>query len=210
MNVCGFIVVRKPMDNYDPLGRGIWPKQAPHIGSVYYGGAWRMPWYDIEADRYVGKLPSELKELYIANVCDSQGSSFALCNRLDIAEQLLQYCNREIQLCELIAVCSARLCSIKGIVAVSDGYLEYGGFEPFQIGGDSLLVNGLFGVSNRFPNWQDKLNRNGLLPTRELASEYVFEYQDLVRSGLLEELFPTNEYPIDLVEILSVKVNSQP
>jgi hypothetical protein len=204
MNICGFILVRKPENNYDPMGKGIWPRQAPRIGNIYYGGAWRMPWCDIKFDLYDRKLPGELRDLYLANVSDPQGSGFALCRVLEIAGKFLEYCNRDQQNCELIAVYSPRLASMKGTIQIANVPLEHQGWEPFQIGGGSLLADGIFVVPNQFPTWQQKLNDNGLLTSAEESLQYISEYQHLVRAGLLEEIFPAELCPIEPVEVLSV------
>jgi hypothetical protein len=203
MNICGFILVRRREENCDPLGKGIWPRHAPHVRNIFYGGVWRMPWCDLEFERYAGKLPAELSDLYLANVTDLQGSSLALCRELDIAKQFLGYCNRDQRKCELIAVHSPKLASIKGTIDVDDVLLE-AGWEPFQIGGGSLLVDGVFAAPDRFPNWKEKLNANGLLSSLEECGKYILEYQRLAGAGLLEELFPVRHHPIESVEVFSL------
>ena|ERR1700730_5281996 len=72
MNICGFEVVRKRTENYDPPGKGNWPRQPLRIGDVYYAGAFRMPWCDILFDFYDRKLRMDIRELYFANVNDLQ------------------------------------------------------------------------------------------------------------------------------------------
>jgi hypothetical protein len=204
MKICGFMLVRKPENNYDPMGKGIWPRQAPRIGNIYYGGAWRMPWCDIDFDLYDGKLLCEVRDLYSANVSDLQGSGFALCRVPEIASKFLEYCNRDQQQCELIAVYSARLASMKGTIRIANVPLEHQGWEPFQIGGGSLLVDGIFAEPYQFPTWQQKLNDNGLLTSAEECLQYISEYQHLIKAGLLEEIFPVELCPIEPVEIWSV------
>jgi hypothetical protein len=205
MNICGFMLVRKPADNYYPMGKGIWPRQAPHIGNIYYGGAWRMPWCDIEFDLYDGNLPGDLRDLYSTNVTDLQGSSFALCSVFDVAKTFLEYCNRDQQQCELIAVYSTRLASMKGTIPIANIPLEHQGWEPFQMGGGSLLTDVIFVVPNQFPTWQHKLNYHGLLTSAAECLQYISEYQHLIKAGLLEEIFPSELCPIEPVEILSVR-----
>jgi len=204
MNVCGFMIVRKPPNNYYPLGKGIWPRQAPRIGNIYYGGAWRMPRCDIEFDLYDGKLPGEVRDLYSDNVSDLQGSGFALCRVPEIASKFLEYCNRDQQQCELIAVYSPRLASMKGTIKIANVPLEHQGWAPFQIGGGSLLADGIFVEPYQFPAWPQKLNDNGLLTSAEECLQYISEYQHLVRAGLLEEIFPAELCPIEPVEIWSM------
>jgi hypothetical protein len=205
MNVCGFMIVRKPANNYDPIGKGIWPRRAPRIGNIYYGGVWRMPWCDIDFDLYDGKLPGEVRDLYSANVSDLQGSGFALCRVPEIASKLLEYCNRDRQQGELIAVYSPRLASMKGTIRIASVPLEHQGWEPFQIGGGSLLADGIFALPYQFPAWPQKLNNNGLLMSVEESFQYISEYQHLIKAGLLEEIFPTELCPIEPVEIWSVR-----
>lgn len=205
MKICGFILVRKPANNYDPMGKGIWPRQPLRVGDIYYGGAWRMPWCDIDFDLYDGKLPGEVRDLYSANVSDLQGSGFSFCRVPEIAIELLEYCNRDRQQCELIAVYSLRLASVKGTIQIANVPLEHQGWEPFQIGGGSLLVDGVFAMPYQFPTWQQKLNDNGLLTSAEECLQYISEYQHLVRAGLAEEIFPAELCPIEPVEIWSVR-----
>jgi hypothetical protein len=206
MNICGFEVVRKPTCSFDPNGKGIWPKQALHLGKRYYGGGCRMPWCDLEFAIHDGTLPMGLRELYLANVNDLQGSGFSFCMVLEIAEKFLKYCNRDEQKCELIAEYSPKLALMKGTVHVADDLLVHQGWEPFQIGGGSLLVDGIFAVPHRFPRWHAKLNENGLLTSVEEGLRYISEYQQLAGAGLLEELFPADSYPIEPIEILSVRM----
>ncbi len=206
MKICGFMLVRKPANSYDPMGKGIWPRQALRIGNIYYGGVSRMPWCDINFDLYGGKLPGELRNLYSANVSDLQGSGFVFCRVLEIAGRFLEYCNRDQQKCELIAVFSPRLASMKGTIQIAKAPLEHQGWEPYQIGGGSLLVDGVFAEPYQFPTWQQKLNDNGLLTSAEECLQYISEYQHLVRAGLLEEIFPVELCPIEPVEILSVRM----
>jgi hypothetical protein len=188
----------------------LWGKESGHgkppaLETFYYGGAWRMPWCDIDFDLYDGKLPGEVRDLYSANVSDLQGSGFALCRVPEIASKFLEYCNRDQQQCELIAVYSARLASMKGTIRIANVPLEHQGWEPFQIGGGSLLVDGIFAEPYQFPTWQQKLNDNGLLTSAEECLQYISEYQHLIKAGLLEEIFPVELCLIEPVEIWSVR-----
>jgi hypothetical protein len=163
-----------------------------------------MPWCDIDFDLYGGRLPDEIRDLYSVNVSDLQGSGFALCRVPEIAAKLLDYCNRAQRQCELIAVYSPRLASMKGTIRIANVPLDHLGWEPFQIGGGSLLVDGIFAAPYEIPTWQQKLNDKGLLTSADECLQYISEYQHLVRAGLLEEIFPVELCPIEAVEILSV------
>ncbi len=202
MNVCGYLVVRKPMENFHLAPNGVWPKQPPHIGSIYYGGVVRMPWCDIGFDLYDGKLPRDLKSLYQTKVL--QGGNIDVCPVLDVAEQFLEYCNRERSKCELIAVYSQTLASMKGIVAGNGSSLEHRGWEPFQIGGGSLLDQGVFAAPEHFATWHKRLNANGLLESADDCLLYTSEYQRLVETKVLEELLPFQHYPVEPIDVLSV------
>ena len=205
MNTCGFIVVRKPSENYYPRGNGVWPKRPPQLGSVYYGGAWRMPWCDINFDIHNGKLPMELRDLYQTNVTDPQGSGFSLCKDLAIANKLLTYCNRDQPRCEIIAIYSPQLAFMKGTTNLAEAFFKNLGWDLFQIGGGSLLENGIFAKPNLFPAWHEKLNDDGLLISSNESLQYVLQYKQLVEAQLLEEIFPTDNNPIDQIQIMSVK-----
>jgi len=126
---------------------------------------------------------------------------------LGIANTFLDYCNRDQQQCELIAIYSPRLALMKGTVKIANVPLEHQGWEPLQIGGDSLLVEGIFASPNRFLRWQEKLNKNGLLASAAEGVRYISEYQRLVADDLLEEIFPEELCPIESVEILSVRTH---
>ena len=95
---------------------------------------------------------------------------------------------------------------MKGTIHIANVPLKHQGWDPFQIGGGSLLVDGIFTVPNQFPTWQEKLNDNGLLTSAEEGLQYISEYQQLTGAGLLEEIFPVEQCPIEPVEILSVMV----
>lgn len=205
MNICGFEVVRKRTENYNPPGKGIWPKQPLRIGDVYYAGAIRMPWCDILFDFCDRKLPLEIRELYFANVNDLQGSGFALCRVLEVANELLEYSNRDRPKRELMAVYSPTLASMKGTIAFDDAALEHLGWEPFQIGGGSLFDGGIYAAPNQCSEWRDRLNSNGLLTSAEACVRYTSEYQRLAGVGLLEEIFPADLCPIEPIEVLSVR-----
>jgi hypothetical protein len=94
---------------------------------------------------------------------------------------------------------------MKGTIQIANVPLEHQGWEPFQIGGGSLLVDGIFAEPYQFPTWQQKLNDNGLLTSAEECLQYISEYQHLIKAGLLEEIFPVELCPIEPVEIWSVR-----
>jgi hypothetical protein len=167
-----------------------------------------MPWHDLQTDLYEGKLPQEMEDLYKSSVSDPEGSSFALCKRMQVAEQLLRYCNRDREKCELIGVNSSWLTSTKGILSIPDGNTTSLGWEPFQIGGGSLLLDGVFASPALFPEWVELLNGHGLLGFKEHASKYVSEFKRLAASGSVEEPFPVEQCPIEPVEIFAIEAGS--
>jgi len=175
---------------------------------LYYAGAWRMPWHDIDLELYGGTLPNNLRELYRTNVTDLQGSGFSLCKDLGLAIKFLEYCNRETFRCELIAVYSPRLAELKGTIDVADDLLRHLGWDPIQIGGGPLLVdNGIFTVPDLFPTWRERLNENGLLASAEEALQYVSNYLQLVEAKLIEEIYPTDSNPIEPIRVFSVRTD---
>src|SRR4029077_15708714 len=95
------------------------------------------------------------------------------------------------------------LASMKGTIQIANGLLEHLGWEPYQIGGGSLLICGIFVVPDQFPIWQKKLNDHGLLTSAAEGLQYISEYQRLVAAGLLEEIFPAELCPIEPIEVLS-------
>jgi hypothetical protein len=204
MDTCGFLVVRRPEANFDRGGNGIWPRCAPRVGNIYYGGVWRMPWYDIEIDRYAGTLPQTIRDAYESNVHDNEGSSIAICPQIEIAGKLLEYSNRIEQRCELICVFSHALSSIKGITRINDTQIEHYGWDPFQIGGDSLLYEGLFAEPEKFPTWVKGLNHHGLFGAAEDAQRYISDYMRLANERLIEEPLPLDGSQIDPIEVCLV------
>ena len=61
--IVGFIVVRTPKFNFDAEGRGAFSSPAPRLGSIYYGGVDRMPWFDVDKHYYARILPTEIAKL---------------------------------------------------------------------------------------------------------------------------------------------------
>ena len=96
---------------------------------------------------------------------------------------------------------------MKGTIQIANDLLEYSGWEPFQIGGGSLLAEGIFVVPDQFPTWREKLNDHGLLTSVAEGLQYISEYQRLVSAGLLEEIFPAELCPIEPIEILSRRMH---
>jgi hypothetical protein len=205
MKICGYMVVRKPAAAYDPIGRGIWPKKPPSIGATLYGGAWRMPWYDVKSQLENREFPGKLRDLFLANISDAQGSGFALCKSIDLGIELLKYSNRGDQNNEIIAAYSPTLSVMKGTFGVDGDSLNHLGWEPFQIGGASLIVDGVFAAPERFPTWHVVLNRYGLLNSAEESFQYISDFQALAKTGLLEELFPAEQCPIEPVKLMSLR-----
>ena len=93
-----------------------------------------------------------------------------MCLELELARKLLDYSNRLQDQCELIAVSSPALASQKETIRVDQGQVARCGWDPFQIGGDSLLYEGLFAAPEKFAAWHSKLNRLGLLKSMEDAT----------------------------------------
>jgi hypothetical protein len=50
----GFLIVRLPEYNFDAEDRGAFSKEVPKLGDIYYGGIFRMPWFDLDEDYISG------------------------------------------------------------------------------------------------------------------------------------------------------------
>jgi len=63
--ICGFLVLRRPEQNYDETCQPPYYLQAfpPCINNIYYSGIARVPWYELEENYYAGTLPKEMSQL---------------------------------------------------------------------------------------------------------------------------------------------------
>jgi hypothetical protein len=202
----GFLVVRLPELNFDAEGRGAFGKRAPKLGATYYGGIFRMPWFDLDEDYYSGKLPADLAEVRKAlTKRNADFTGIEVCGAREASEQILNYCNREIRRNELIVIESQVLGEIKGLKISQDVAIEWLGFDVVSLGHWSLLENGLFVAPSYFARWHGELNQAGLFDTAAYSEDFAVDYKTAAAKGGVEEL-PPDVYGIEAVRIGRVAV----
>ena len=134
MNICGFMVLRKPVFNYDERGRGVFSRYAPRIGDIYYSGIYRMPWFELDEGYHSKTLPDEIiqlrQELHDAKL---SWSDFMLLSDVDKAIKLLNYSNKDKSLNELTAVYSKQLAR-KGTIDPGTLVIDYLGIDIYRHG----------------------------------------------------------------------------
>jgi len=201
----GFLVVRLPQFNFDAQGRGAFRSEPPKLGKIYYGGVFRMPWFDLDEDYYGGKLPTALastrqkiKEL------NRDFSGIDVCDNYEDAGAILEYSNRQSSRNEIIVVRSEKIKEIKGNTLYVDGEIEWLGVDLVALGAWSLLENGLFPSPSYFSRWTRNLNSNGLLIESTDFGGVVQDYLVAASKGGAEE-FPSQLYGMDPVEIGRVR-----
>ena len=197
----GYLVVRLPQYNFDPQGRGAFRSEPPKLGTIYYGGVFRMPWFDLEEDHYFTKLPPELSRIRRQIKAQNQDfSGIEVCTQYDDAMSVLTYSNRQAIRNELIAVRSEQLGGIKAEVLTGPAEIEWVGFDFVVIGGWSLLENGLFPAPSYFARWVGHLNANGLFDDPSILPAFLNDYQVVASKGGVEEL-PSPHYGVDALQI---------
>jgi hypothetical protein len=195
MRVCGFVILRKPIFNYDEGGRGAFSSRAPHIGDMYYAGIDRMPWFELHEDYYKGTLPNELISLRQELLHSSRDfSDFKLIQDVSKAIQLLEYSNKDKQINELTAVFSDIMEKSKGTIDyVID--IDWIGVDIYCHGYGSLIREGIFANPCLFSEYLGNLNRDGLfdLDSGRIDS-YVHTYIELAPANNLEPIDEAKEY----------------
>jgi hypothetical protein len=197
----GFLVVRLPEMNFDARGRGAYSNRAPKLGATYYGGVFRMPWFDLDEDYYAARLPADLagarKTLTNEN---ADFTGIEICRERKLAEQILGYCNRESRRNELIAIASQALGEIKDVTIPQDIAIEWIGFDVVALGHWSLLEDGLFVAPSYFARWHEEFNHNGLFDSPDHVEEFAMNYRSAAAKGGVEEL-PPEVYGVAAIRI---------
>jgi hypothetical protein len=160
-----------------------------------------MPWFDLDEDYYVGKLPAALTSTR-RKIKESNRdfSGIDVCDNYEDAEAILEYSNRQSLRNEIIVVRSEKIREIKGNVLFTDREIDWLGIDLVALGAWSLLENGLFPSPSYFARWTQKLNSNGLLIDSTDFSGVVQDYLVEVSKRGAEEL-PSDLYGMDPIEI---------
>lgn len=199
--VCGFMVVRRPHENYDLPGRGVFPARPAKSGTTYYGGVDRMPWFDLD-ELYYAANPAEHVVAFRARLTklNSDATGIELVQDISDAARCLQWMGGMAAANEVIAIHSEALGSAKGWGSVvSSG--DWMGLDVVQHGGGSLLREGIFGSDFFGPEWGRRLNAQGLFSSRSECEAYWEEYRRGVEQGRLEAVGPGVVDFIDLYRL---------
>lgn len=203
IDICGFLVVRTPDNNYLPEDSQRRTGPVPKFGDIAYGGLERLPWHDVDTDYYEGTLPEDISLLRKRiNSAYTVAGCMDLCDRLEDALQFLQFTNRKGDANEIIAVYSEGLAELKGSQGIEASSLQFLGFDITMMEW-SILRAGLFGCPSQFEEWHSFVNSNGLLSSREVFDDYVERYNTAARAGHVEELHEVL-FRVEVVEIFRV------
>jgi hypothetical protein len=202
--LCGFQVVRKrdqcrgsPAEKQYAVNR--------RVGSVWYSGVDRLPWYDIIADYYAHTLPSEINEAYKAiNDAKRDFTSFEICRDLNTAMMLRHYSDRNVSANEIIAIYSDLLAGVKGKFDWDASGLEFLGIDVVDISGWSLIFEGYFVKPDLFADWAHYINKDGLFPADVDVNAYVQAYKQAATQDQCIEPLCEQVYGIDGVSVYRV------
>lgn len=203
--ICGLLVVRLPPLNRDADARGAYRDVAPCAGERCYGGIGRMPWFDVDEDAILGRLPPDVQRMWEALEADNTDiSGISLSRDAAAARAMLAHANARGIANELIAVRSDLLAEVKGVMPARGMDLEWTGYDVFSLGGWSLLEN-LFWAPAAFPGWMETLNGDGLLPDAGRAHAFIDAYRAAERAGQVEEI-PEEVLGTAIIEVARVRV----
>ena len=201
INICGYLVVRKPQHNFRGAPRS---EKAPEVGGVCYEGVNRIAWEDIAGSYYQHILLTTIHEQFRDILEQPHNARFdhglLICKDLDQSYQLLQYCNRKEPLNELIAVYSRNLAGITGTIQVNRGLVEWIGYDLVQWGEISLLEEGYFVAPTHFLECEDFLNERKLVvaPDQSIIDTFARVYNQAAEARFVER------NPVDRIEAFSV------
>lgn len=187
---CGFLVVRKPAQNFDAEGRGAFPSVAPCIGKTCYGGIDRMPWFDIEEAYYAKRLSEG--PLRIWSTIRARNDDFTGLNVVEDFRKIpTLYCDFDFtelsRKNEVITVHSEELEALKGSIEI-DLKVNWIGFDSVCLGESSLLRDGFFSVPGVFSEYESTVNNFGLFGKKENAERYVEAYMAAMGRDLVESV----------------------
>jgi hypothetical protein len=184
--VCGFLIVRRPHENYDLTGRGVFTARPAKSGDTYYGGVGRMPWFDLD-ELYYGPRPAEPVVAFKRRLTqlNPDVTGVALVPELKDVSQCLQLLGGLAAANEVVAVHSEALARTKGLVPVDNPGAGLG-LDVVVHGGGSLLREGLFGSEFFGREWGQRLNPHGLFPSRAGCEAFCEEYRRGASQGRLE------------------------
>jgi hypothetical protein len=203
--VCGFMVVRRPHENYDLTGRGVFPARPAKVGDTYYGGVDRMPWFDLMELYYAPSPPKHLVDFraMLTKLNPDATGMKLVRDTLEVA-RCLQWMGGMSAANEVIAVHSEALARVK----CRDAELPTGewlGLDVVLHSEGSLLCEGLFGSDFFGESWGRRLNAHGLFSSRSECEAYQEEYRRGVAQGRLEAMGPG---VVDFIDVYRLSVVS--
>ncbi|UTD28360.1 hypothetical protein [Bradyrhizobium sp. WD16] len=184
LNLCGFVVVRKPEFAANELIR---PNL--RLGNLLYQGVDRLRWEDLEVAHYNRTLPTAMIPIFEELERENNDlSGLKLLKDLSKAQRTLSLASA---VSEIIGIWSVELEQIKGS---QDHPLNWNflGFDCFGLGEWSLLLEGVFAHPNLFPGLMGNLNENGLLRSEQACLELRERYLALSEEELVEPLMQSS------------------
>lgn len=200
--VCGFVVLRKPNQNYDKEGRGAFLSSPPCIDEICYSGIDRMPWFELDEDLYSGTLSQEFVAL--RDKIQKKNDDFTdikLLTDLDEVRSILNYSNWITERNEIAVVFSEKLAEIKGTIN-TDMKVVWLGLDIYCPGYGSQLREGIFSKPELFSGFVKQLNPNGLFDIDSpVLADYVQMYRELSDAHNLEPIDSKMVGQIDTIKI---------
>jgi hypothetical protein len=140
LSVCGFMVVRRPAENRDVLGRGAFPATVPCLSGIPYGGIDRMPWFDLDEQYYSGTASELLKATKAQLKYENRDfSGVDILKDLDLVRRVTDELGPDAGRNEIIAIYSSQLRALKGVIEVPSPLLRLLGYDVVIPGGGSAL-----------------------------------------------------------------------
>lgn len=204
VSICGYIIVRKPSENFDAEGRGAFSAHVPRIGDLAYGGIDRMRWFDVDESHYSKTAPGEIERLWSAlSKSNNDESGIRVCRSIETAHELLAFSNRKENSNEIIAVSSEYLIKLKGTILADATSLLSMGYDIVLEKGWSWIESGVFTRPRSFSEFIPLLNSHGLFDRSDPFTEYVSTYE---RAAAREEVepAPSPDYRPELVSVWRV------
>lgn len=199
----GLLVARKPEYDSDPnLGPGY---PTPPLNGRLYSGVKRLIWDPFNVDGLMNRLPEDLRSLFlkIKSFMHDDTCIDAMTDSLDDAKLILEYCNRQGDINEIIAFRSAFLYRMKNTkVTIPSDRVIMLGYDVLQ--GWSLLRYGVFFRPQHFLGWPERLNPYGLLDDPKLETDYVKDYVAASLSDFVDPVIENS--PVECVEVAQIIV----
>lgn len=201
--VCGFIVLRKPDQNYDDVPQAPFYLHGtpPCINEICYSGIVRAPWYELDEGDFKGTLPDNLVKLSRElNETNQPYLDIKLFKDIDMAKEVLEYSNSIQNRYEIASIYSDKLADMKGIVKTNED-ITWLGNDVFCYGYGSQLLDGLFSNPAEFSDTVSLINSNGLIDNIDSIESYVTFYNQISSSLNIESIVDIDPSLKDVIRI---------